>query len=168
MSWMDDFKTFVLRGNLVDLAVGFTVGAAFSTVAKSLVNDLLMPPIGLALGGVDFSDLFITLKQGTQAEGPYQTLAEATAAGAVTLNYGQFANTVLALVIVALAMFILIRMFMRIEQAFDGDDTSEGTPTSKKCPYCRSTIAYQATRCPNCTSQLERTDGEKQPEATST
>ncbi|CAK9081100.1 Large-conductance mechanosensitive channel [Durusdinium trenchii] len=116
MSWMDDFKSFVLRGNLVDLAVGFTVGAAFSTVAKSLVNDLLMPPIGLALGGVDFSDLFITLKSGPENEGPYRSLADATAAGAVTLNYGQFANSVLSLLIVALAMFILIRIFMRIEQ----------------------------------------------------
>ncbi|CAK9092835.1 Large-conductance mechanosensitive channel [Durusdinium trenchii] len=116
MSWMDDFKSFVLRGNLVDLAGGFTVGAAFSTVAKSLVNDLLMPPIGLALGGVDFSDLFITLKSGPENEGPYRSLADATAAGAVTLNYGQFANSVLSLLIVALAMFILIRIFMRIEQ----------------------------------------------------
>ena len=157
MSWMDDFKSFVLRGNLVDLAVGFTVGAAFSTVAKSLVNDLLMPPIGLALGGVDFSDLFITLKSGPENEGPYRSLADATAAGAVTLNYGQFANSVLSLLIVALAMFILIRIFMRIEQAFDQEETSDSTPSSKKCPFCRTNIAYQATRCPNCTSHLEGT-----------
>ncbi|CAL1125188.1 unnamed protein product [Cladocopium goreaui] len=103
-------------------------GAAFSTVAKSLVNDLLMPPIGLALGGVDFSDLFITLKSGPENEGPYRSLADATAAGAVTLNYGQFANSVLSLLIVALAMFILIRIFMRIEQAFDQEETSDSTP----------------------------------------
>lgn len=161
MSWLDDFKSFVLRGSLVDLAIGFTVGAAFSTVAKSLVNDVLMPPIGLLLGGTDFSNLFIVLKRGTEDEGPYQTVAEAAEAGAVTLNYGQFVNAVLALLIVAVAMFVLIRMIARVERSLEqtfGDDKQEETPSSKKCPFCRTTISYQAARCPNCTSHLDGSD----------
>lgn len=159
MRWLNDFKSFILRGNLVDLAIGFTVGAAFSTVAKSLVSDILMPPIGLMTGGADFSDLFVVLKTGEGTEGAYQTLAEAQSAGAVTLNYGEFGNNLLALLVVAIAMFLLIRLVGRLERTldatFDDDDPSENKPTDKKCPFCRTTIAYAASRCPNCTSTLE-------------
>ena len=158
MKWLEDFKSFLLRGNLVDLAIGFTVGAAFTTVAKSLVNDILMPPIGLALGGVDFADLFVVLKAGSEAKGPYATLADAQSAGAVTLNYGEFINAALALLIVAIAMFILIRIIARVERSLEGvlGEEDENSPTSKKCPFCMTTIAYRASRCPNCTSQLDQ------------
>ncbi|GAA6141912.1 large-conductance mechanosensitive channel protein MscL [Hydrogenophaga sp. 5NK40-0174] len=154
-----DFSKFARRGNFVDLAVGFTVGAAFSTIAKSLVNDVLMPPIGLLIGRTDFTDLFWVLRSGPKADGPYVTLADAQAAGAVTLNYGVFVNSLVAFFVVALAMFFIIRMIQRAEERLDGmlDDGAPPPeePLEKKCPYCRSTIAFRATRCPHCTSQLD-------------
>lgn len=158
MKWWNDFTSFLMRGSLVDMAIGFTVGAAFSTVARSLVDDVLMPPLGLLLGGVDFSDLFIVLKEGPKADAPYATLAAAQAAGAVTLNYGKFANALLALLIVAVAMFVLIRLMQRVERSLEAalEETQPASePANKKCPFCRTTIAYRATRCPNCTSQLD-------------
>ncbi len=159
MNWFKDFSKFARRGNLVDLAVGFTVGAAFSTIAKSLVNDVLMPPIGLLIGRTDFTDLFWVLRVGPKSGGPYVTLADAQAAGAVTLNYGVFINSLVAFAVVALAMFFIIRMIQRAEARLDDmleeDSPPPEEPSEKKCPYCRSTIAYRATRCPHCTSQLE-------------
>lgn len=150
----NEFKKFVLRGNLVDLAIGFTVGAAFSTVAKSIVDDIIMPPIGLLLGGADFSDLFILLKKGETA-GPYNTLADAQSAGAVTLNYGLFINNLLSLLIVAFAMFLIIKFINRLEdQLSEKPQPGEQDPSNKKCPFCISTIDYKATKCPNCTSDL--------------
>lgn len=158
MSFLEEFKKFVLRGNLLDLAVGFTVGAAFSTVAKSLVNDIIMPPVGLLLGGADFSNFLVVLRPGDSSAPPYATLDDAQTAGAVTLNYGAFINNVVALMLVALVMFFLIRAVNRIDRELDKRfDTKdeEGTPANKKCPHCRTTIDYHATRCPYCTSQLE-------------
>lgn len=157
---VEEFKKFVMRGNLVDMAIGFTVGAAFTTVAKSLVDDIIMPPIGLMLGGMDFADLFIVLKPGPEELAPYATLKDAQESGAVTLNYGRFFNNCLALFLVALAMFVFIRAFNRIDDALDealDDDepTTPETPKNKKCPHCRETIAYKATRCAHCTSELE-------------
>lgn len=156
----EDFKKFTLRGNMIDLAIGFTVGAAFTTVVKSLVSDIIMPPIGLLMGNADFSDLFWVLDipdSVPEGEQNFQTLADAQEAGAVTINYGSFINTCLSLFIVALAMFIIIRivnrMDERLEKAF-GDPPKEGEPSEKKCDFCRTVIAYRATRCPNCTSQL--------------
>ncbi len=158
MKFVEDFKKFALRGSLIDLAIGFTVGAAFSTVAKSLVNDIIMPPIGLLVGRVNFSDLFAVLKEGEKSPAPYTTIAQAQEAGAVTLNYGAFINSCLTLLLVAFAMFLIVRAVNRIdaslEARFDDKDAAE-TPANKKCPYCRSTIDYKATRCPNCTSELE-------------
>lgn len=157
MSFLEDFKKFALRGNLVDLAIGFTVGAAFSTVAKSLVDDIIMPPIGMVLGNADFSDLFVVLADGDKAAPPYSTLKDAQTAGAVTLNYGQFVNHVVALLLVALAMFLLIRLINRIDDQLDdywGTEPNAAPPSTKKCKYCRTAIDYQATRCPNCTSEL--------------
>ena len=157
MKIFDEFKKFAMRGNLADMAIGFTVGAAFSTVAKSLVNDIIMPPIGLLLGGMDFADLFLVLKQGSKELAPYATLKEAQSAGAVTLNYGIFINSLIALLIVAVATFLLIRIMNRVHDALDeqfGDD-DPASPTNKKCKHCRETIAYKATRCRYCTSQLE-------------
>ena len=155
---LSEFKKFALRGNVVDLAVGFTVGAAFSTIAKSLVDDIIMPGVGLLIGQAEFSDLFILLKPGVEADPPYVTLADAQAAGAVTINYGLFINNVLAFVIVSLAMFLLIRGINQLEESIEdelgwGDEKEE--VTTKKCPFCISTIHRKATRCPECTAELE-------------
>ena len=158
MKIVEEFKKFALRGNLVELAIGFTVGAAFSTVAKSLVNNILMPPIGLLLGGVDFSDLYVVLKTGDEELPPYSTLKDAQESGAVTLNYGTFVNDLIALAVVALAMFLIIRGINRLDEILDehvGEKKQPGAPSTKKCPHCRESIAYQATRCPHCTSTLE-------------
>lgn len=157
---LSEFKDFALRGNVVDLAVGFTVGAAFSTIAKSLVDDIIMPPVGLMIGQSEMSDLFILLKEGTEQSAPYATLADAQAAGAVTINYGVFINNTLAFIIISLVMFLLIRGFNRIEKEIEeelGFEKEEALPITKKCPYCYSTIPRPASRCPECTSNLEQT-----------
>ena len=144
-----EFKAFVMRGNVMDLAVGVIIGAAFGAVIKSLVDDVIMPPIGLATGGVDFADKYALLKEGTTA-GPYASLAAAKAAGAVTLNYGAFINTVITFLIVALAVFVLVRAINRLYNR-----PAEATPDTRPCPFCTMTIALAATRCPNCTSELK-------------
>jgi large conductance mechanosensitive channel len=144
-----EFKEFAMRGNVVDMAVGIIIGAAFGAIVKSLVSDLLMPPIGLILGNVDFSNLFLALKEGSPA-GPYASLAEAQKAGAVTINYGLFINSVISFLIVAFAVFLLIRGINRLKRAEEA-----GEPTTKECPYCLSHIPVKATRCPHCTSSLE-------------
>jgi large conductance mechanosensitive channel len=152
-----EFKKFLLRGNLVDLVIGFTVGAAFSNVARSLVTDIVMPPIGLILGRADFTNLFWTIKGGIQP-GPYATVSQAQEAGAVTVNYGLFLNNLLSLVLVGLTMFLVIRFMNRLESQLEAIPVIGGeknkTPANKKCPYCRSTIAYKAIKCPNCTADL--------------
>lgn len=153
-----DFKKFALRGSLIDMAIGFTVGAGFSAVAKSLVNDIIMPPVGWLLGRSDFSDLYAVLKVGTKSAPPYTTLAEAQAAGAVTINYGLFINSLLAFLVVAAAMFMIIRFVNRAEAALEAqfaEPAKAGEPTEKKCPYCLSTIHAKARRCPFCTSEVE-------------
>ena len=157
---LNEFKKFALRGNVVDLAVGFTVGAAFSTIAKSLVDDIIMPGVGLVVGQAEFSDLFILLRPGVEATPPYATLADAQAAGAVTVNYGLFVNNVLAFVIVALVMFLLIRGINRLESKIEGELGWGGEEelTTKKCPFCISTIHRKATRCPECTADLKTAD----------
>lgn len=144
-----EFKKFALRGNVVDLAVGIVIGSAFTAIVNSLVNDLLMPPIGLLLGGVDFENFFLTLKTGAPA-GPYPTLADAQAAGAVTINYGLFINSIVSFLIVAIALFLIIRSVNRLQR----EEEAPAEPTTKECPYCLSTIPLKATRCPHCTSQL--------------
>lgn len=145
-----EFKEFAMRGNVVDMAVGIIIGAAFGSIVTSLVNDLLMPPIGLLLGNVDFSDLFVVLKHGAEL-GPYLTLADAQQAGAVTINYGLFVNKVLSFLIVAFAVFLLIR---NINQLKRKEEAPPAAPTTKECPHCFSSISIKATRCPNCTSEL--------------
>lgn len=147
---LKEFKEFAMRGNVVDMAVGIIIGAAFGTIVKSLVSDVIMPPIGLILGDVDFANLFIVLKEGAVA-GPYTALADAQKAGAVTVNYGLFLNTIISFVIVAFAVFLLIRqinMLKRTEEAPAAD------PTTKECPECLSTIPINAARCAYCTSKL--------------
>ena len=147
---LEEFKKFAMRGNVVDMAVGIIIGGAFGTIVKSLVADVIMPPIGLLLGGVDFTDLFMTLQEGATA-GPYTTLAAAQEAGAVTISYGVFFNSVISFLIVAFAVFLLIRSINKL-QAEEEEEAEE--PTEKDCPYCVTSIAIKATRCPNCTSEL--------------
>ncbi len=147
---LEEFKKFAMRGNVVDMAVGIIIGGAFGTIVKSLVADVIMPPIGLLLGGVDFSDFFVTLKEGTTA-GPYSTLAAAQEAGAVTISYGVFINAVISFLIVAFAVFLLIRAINRMQAE---EEKAPEEPTEKDCPYCFTSIAIKATRCPNCTSDL--------------
>ena len=145
-----DFKAFVMRGNVLDLAVGVIIGAAFGAVVKSLVDDVIMPPVGLATGGVDFSSLYLLLKAGPKAPPPYASLADARGAGAVTLNYGAFINTIITFLIVALAIFLLVRAVNRLYKR-----PAEPTPNTRPCPFCTMTIPLAATRCPNCTSALD-------------
>ena len=158
MTLFREFSRFARRGNIMDLAIGFTVGAAFNSIAKSLVDDILMPPLGLLLGRADFAGLFLVLSPGPDMPPPYPTLAAAESAGAVTLNYGAFINSIVAFLIVALVMFLIIRGLNRIDEELDehfGEDKAQPEePTEKKCRFCRSIIAYRAIRCPRCTSNL--------------
>ena len=147
---LKEFKEFAMRGNVVDMAVGIIIGAAFGTIVKSLVADVIMPPIGLLLGNVDFSNLFIVLKEGATA-GPFASLADAQKAGAVTLNYGVFINTIISFLIVAFAVFLLVRSINKLKRKEEEPPTE---PTTKECPQCLSTIPIMAKRCAFCTSEL--------------
>jgi large conductance mechanosensitive channel len=148
-----DFKAFILRGNVVDMAVGIVIGVAFGAIIASLVKDIIMPPIGLALNNIDFSNLLIVLKQGTVA-GPYASLAAAQAAGAVTLNYGLFINVIINFLIIAAVVFFLV--IRPIAHLTTGKKAKEpAAPTTKECPYCLTAIPLKATRCPHCTSELK-------------
>jgi large conductance mechanosensitive channel len=146
-----EFKEFAMRGNVVDMAVGIIIGAAFGTIVKSLVADIIMPPIGLLLGNVDFSNLFIVLK-GAAAGDAFASLADAQKAGAVTLNYGLFINTIISFLIVAFAIFLLIKGLNKMKRE---EEAPPEEPTTKECPRCLSTISIKATRCAHCTSDLE-------------
>ena len=145
---LQEYKSFAMRGNVVDMAVGIIIGGAFGTIVKSLVSDVIMPPIGLLLGGVDFSDLFITLKDGSTA-GPYATIASAQEAGAVTIGYGLFINSVISFLIVAFAVFLLIKSINKLQK-----QEAAAEPTTKECGFCCSSIPLKASRCPHCTSEL--------------
>jgi large conductance mechanosensitive channel len=147
---LKEFKEFAMRGNVVDMAVGIIIGAAFGTIIAALVSEVLMPPIGLLLGNVDFSNLFIVLKEGKIA-GPYATVAAAKAAGAVTLNYGLFVNTVVNFLIVAFAIFFLVRGMNALKKK---EEAPPAAPATKECPHCLSAIPIKATRCGHCTSEL--------------
>jgi large conductance mechanosensitive channel len=146
---LKDFKAFIMRGNVMDLAVAVVIGGAFGAIVKSLVDDIIMPPIGLALGHVDFSNLYVLLKEGTKAPPPYASLADAHAAGAVTLNYGAFINNLIAFLIIALAVFVIVRMVSKLYAK-----PAPVTDSTKACPRCTMSIPKAATRCPQCTSDL--------------
>lgn len=143
-----EFREFAMRGNVIDMAVGIIIGAAFGAIVQSLVKDVIMPPIGMLLGNVDFSNLFLVMRQG-MTPGPYTSLAQAQAAGAISVNYGVFINTIISFLIVAFAVFILIRQINRMKKP-----EPASAPSTKECAYCFSAIPIKAVRCPNCTSQL--------------
>ncbi len=151
MGMIKEFREFAIKGNVMDMAVGIIIGAAFGTVVKSLVDDVLMPPFGLLLGNVDFSNLFFVLKAGAKGIGDYATLAEAKADGAVTINYGLFVNSIISFIIVAFALFMLIKNMNRLKREHP---VTAAAPTTKFCPQCFSSIHIKAVRCPNCTSTL--------------
>jgi len=149
---LKDFRAFIMRGNVVDMAVGIVIGAAFGAIVSSAVADIIMPPVGLLLGEVDFSNLMVVLREGTMA-GPYASLAAARDAGAVTLNYGQFINTIISfLLIAAVVFFAIVRPIGRL-RAME-EKPAPAVPTARECPFCFTSIPLKATRCPNCTSQL--------------
>jgi large conductance mechanosensitive channel len=147
---LKEFKEFAMRGNVVDMAVGIIIGGAFGTIVKSLVNDVLMPPIGLLLGGVDFTNFFAVLKDGATV-GPYNALPDAQAAGAVTINYGVFLNALISFIIVAFAVFLLIKSINNLKRQ---EEAPPAEPTEKDCDFCCTAIPIKATRCPNCTAEL--------------
>ena len=144
---LDEFKKFAMRGNVVDMAVGIVIGGAFALIVSSLVNDVIMPPIGMLLGGVDFANLFTVLKEGS-TPAPYASVAAAKEAGAVTLNYGAFINTIVSFIIVAFAIFMVVKGMNKMQE----EEETPAEPTTKECPHCISTISIKATKCPNCTS----------------
>lgn len=157
-NFVNEFKKFAMRGNVIDMAVGIIIGAAFGKIVDSLVKDVIMPPIGLLLGKVDFSNLYLVLKSGA-TEAPYNSLAAAQAAGAVTLNYGLFINAVISFVIVAFAVFILIKGINNLRAKMDKQDAKDAAaaaPKTKVCPYCCTEIPEAAVKCPHCTSDLKK------------
>lgn len=148
MPLWDEFKTFVARGSVFDLAVGIVIGSAFTTVVNSLVKDVLMPPIGRLTAGIDVSELYLNLS-GTE----YESLAQATQAGAATINYGMFLNNLIAFLIVAAALFLVVRQYNRLQERFRSKPAAV-VPTEASCPFCRKPVATEASRCPHCTSDL--------------
>jgi len=145
-----EFKEFAMRGNVVDMAVGIVIGAAFGTIVNSIVADIIMPPVGLLLGNVDFANLFAVLKEGKVA-GPYGSLAVAKAAGAVTINYGVFINTVISFLVIAFSVFLLVRSINRLKK----QQEAAPAPATRECPFCLSAIPVKAVRCGHCTSELK-------------
>lgn len=152
---LKEFREFALRGNAVDMAVGIIIGAAFGSIAKSLVSDIIMPPLGLLIGKVDFADLFIILKEGS-TPGPYATAAAASGAGAVAIRYGVFINQAVSFLIVSFSVFLLVRGINRLRRK---EEEKPAPAETRQCPYCLSTIPAMALRCPQCTSGLEAKGG---------
>jgi large conductance mechanosensitive channel len=144
------FRDFIMRGNVIDLAVAVIIGAAFTKVVNSLVDDIIMPPIGLLLGRVDFTNLFVVLHEGAKAPGPYATLADAKAAGAATLNYGPFISTIVTFLIVGFVVYLMVKSITRL-----GPKKAEAPATTKECPYCLSKIPLNAKKCAFCTADLQ-------------
>lgn len=152
--FISEFKKFAMRGNVIDMAVGIVIGAAFGKIVDSLVKDIIMPPLGIILGKVDFGNLFFVLKDGTKNAGPYESLMEAQNAGAITFNIGNFLNTIISFIIIAFAIFILIKFINKLEKKTQ-EDKPAPAPT-KSCPFCYESIPLPATRCPFCTSELKK------------
>ncbi len=148
---LKEFKEFAVKGNVIDMAVGIIVGGAFGTIVNTLVSQVLMPPLGLLVGGVDFSNLYIVLKDGAKAAAPYAVLADAKAAGAVTINYGLFLNSVISFLIMVFAVFLLVKAINTLRRE---EKPIPKAPLTKECPYCLSIVPLKATRCSACTSEI--------------
>jgi large conductance mechanosensitive channel len=146
MQIFQEFKSFAVKGNAIDMAVGIVIGSAFGTIVNSLVNDIIMPPFGLLLGGVDFSNLFVDL-----TSGEYASLAVAKEAGAATINYGLFINALISFLIIAFALFMVVKMMNKLKGV---EPSKESAPVTKECPFCKMSIHKDATRCPYCTAQV--------------
>ncbi|MGL6071089.1 large-conductance mechanosensitive channel protein MscL [Craterilacuibacter sp.] len=149
MSILKEFRDFAVRGNVLDLAIAVVIGGAFGTIVKSMVDDIIMPPIGMLLGNVDFSNLFLVLKEGSKQAAPYISVAAAKDAGAITLNFGLFINAMVSFTIIAFAIFMLVKVINRLKR-----EEVPAEATTQDCPYCLSSIPLKASRCPHCTSQL--------------
>jgi large conductance mechanosensitive channel len=152
MGFVKEFREFAVKGNVVDMAVGIIIGGAFGTVVKSFVDDVMMPPLGVLVGNIDFQNIMLVLREGS-APGPYETLAAAKEAGAVTLNVGTFINAAVSFTIVAFAVFLLVKGINRLKR--EEEKAPPPPPTAKDCPFCASSIPLKAKRCPLCTSELE-------------
>jgi large conductance mechanosensitive channel len=164
--FFEEYKAFVKRGNVLDLAVGVVIGVAFGSITKSLVDDIINPILGLVIGRVDLANWFVTLREGSPA-GPYQTLDAARTAGAVTINYGAFLNTIINFIVVALAMFVAIKAVQNLNSSGEPESTP-ATVEPRRCPYCRTEIAENASRCPACTSELTSDEETSEPTEAST
>lgn len=154
--YTNEFKTFAMRGNVIDMAVGIIIGAAFGKIVDSLVKDIIMPPLGWLLGRVDFSQLFIVLPSYDGKFVKYPSIDAAQAAGAVTINYGVFINTLISFAIVAFAVFLLIKCINKLRADKKQDNAEVAEATEKECPYCFTKIDIRARKCPNCTADLEQ------------
>ena len=150
---INEFKQFIMRGNVLDMAVGIIIGGAFTKIVNSMVADVMMPPLGLLMGKVNFSNWFIVIKEGATTAGPYESLGAAQAAGATTLNIGNFLNSVISFIIVAFCIFLLIKAINRFNRK--KKEAAPEAPATKTCPYCFSEIDARALRCPQCTAELE-------------
>ena len=151
-NFFNEFKKFIARGSVMDMAVGIIIGAAFTKIVNSLVADIIMPPIGILLGNVDFTNWFIVLKDGAETAAPYVSLEAAKAAGAVTMNIGFFINSIISFLIVAFAIFSIIKVINKVKEE---PAPAPANPTTKECPHCFSTISIKATKCPHCTSDIK-------------
>ncbi len=154
--FLNEFKKFAMRGNVMDMAVGIIIGAAFGKIVDSLVKDVIMPPLGILLGKVNFADLFFVLKDGAKTPAPYESLTVAQNAGAITMNIGTFLNTIISFIIVAFAVFMLIKLMNTLQEKLDTKEAGEVKKNTKICPFCFSEINIKAVRCPNCTSELNK------------
>lgn len=152
MGMIKEFKEFAVKGNVIDMAVGIIIGAAFTSVVQSLVKDLLMPPLGMLTGGIDFSNAYILLREGG-VPGPYDSLLTAQEAGAVVITYGNFFDALISFLLVAFAVFVLVKNVNKLKRP--PEQSAPEVPKVKKCPFCKSEINIEATRCPNCTSKLD-------------
>ncbi len=146
-----EFKEFAMKGNMIDMAVGIIIGGAFGNVVTALVSQIMMPPLGLLIGGIDFSNLYILLRDGAKNPGPYSSLADAHSAGAVTIGYGLFLNSLISFLIMAFAVFLLVKGINTLRREKPAPPAS---PETKECPYCFSSVPLKATRCPECTSEI--------------
>ncbi len=155
VSIIEEFRKFIMRGNVLDMAVGIIIGSSFTSIVNSFVQDILMPPIGLLLSGIDFSDIFIVIKKGVENAGPYNSIEAAKNAGAIVISVGVFLNTIISFLITAMSIFIIIKILNKMqEKIIQKDEDKDKSKTNKICPYCCSSININAVKCPNCTSDL--------------